>query len=83
MDIEGGMDSVNSMELVAKMDYSQDGYYTDETVCENSTGCNFNQYDVMSDNEKSQELLRMVCICMVCFFYAACLCWYDLFSRRG
>jgi hypothetical protein len=73
MDIEGGMESVNSLELCDKMDSSHDDYYTDNADREYSSGCHFNPYDHLSDNEKSEELLRLVRICNLFF-----VCWYEL-----
>jgi hypothetical protein len=64
MDCDIKMDSVDvecsNLDDVSKMVSEHDGYFTDGAIHEISSGCYYDQFEDLSDNEKSHELLRLV-----------------------
>jgi hypothetical protein len=73
MDVDINMDVVNaglsSIDHFGNLGHADDGYFTDDGVHENTSTCYYDEYEDLSDNEKSHELLRLVCLTHFDFFH--------------
>jgi hypothetical protein len=89
MDLQDSVTSVhdghNSMEVMRKIDHVLGGDHTGVDVADQDIqGCHHNQYELLSDNEKSQEILRLVCVYNVlcssstCSFSCVFLCYVHM-----
>jgi hypothetical protein len=49
------------MDVDLQMDFAPDGYYTDDAAHEKISGYDNNQYQYVTEDDLSQEIIRLVC----------------------
>jgi hypothetical protein len=49
------------MDADLQMDFAPDGYYTDDAAHEKISGYDNNQYQYVTEDDLSQEIIRLVC----------------------
>jgi RNase adaptor protein for sRNA GlmZ degradation len=64
-----------AMDVDLQMDFAPDGYYTDDAAHEKISGYDNNQYQYVTEDDLSQEIIRLVC------FISSFCSWFALFCK--